>query len=213
MRQQRNIAKQLAAAACTAALAMSVLAGCGQQAGSASSASGADASSTTETTSAEVTSSSDSSEGTGSGWANMANPWSMADSADAAAQGAGMDGFGVPGALSVGGVDYANPTYFYMDGMAQVTYMSDSGYAVLRKSNQYEGVQDLAGLYYDFSEAWTQNYKGLEIECHGQAPNEAQVAMWSFAGNHYALSISSDDSSELLPMTSDDISGIVSGIQ
>ena len=102
--------------------------------------------------------------------AGMANPWSDVDSAEAAAEGAGLDTFMVPDGeaeISLGEVKVTQ--YRCMKGMAEAVVEFPAVEMTIRKGDKSgemaEG--DISGDYSEYKYDWTQNIKGLEVKCFG----------------------------------------------
>lgn len=227
MINQSSRARFAVVTALVAALGTGGLAGCAAAGGSSSaaasatestasemeavSAAEATASETEAASAAEATTSAVEGQETG-----MANPWRMAQTAAEAGQGAGIGSFEVPDELEIGGVKYGNSVFFYMDGIAQVTYGDDADIvstAVVRKSNTFSGKEGLAGDYNEYAETWTQNHKGLEISCYGNKQDAAQLVMWKVDNDSYAIGLTGTGEGADPTMTPDEVASLVSEIQ
>ena len=144
----------------------------------------------------------------------IANPWKETDSAKAAAEGAGLDGFNVAEmTISLG--DVKPDIYRYMDGMVE----ADQGIAAvdltIRKGRpdleMAEG--DISGDYNEYKYNWTQNVKGLEVKCFGNREGEATKSIWSVEGIDYAILATGAGGDEDFGLSADDLNSLVNGIQ
>ena len=169
--------KKLLVVACAALFAL-VLAGC---ASGASNSALASATSSLGNGSTSVAASS-----TSSGSTAIANPWSDADSAEAAAQGAGLDFFELGDNLGMADVTLFDPTYRYMDDVAEATLQGGAFDVTVRKSMNESG-QALSGDYNDYPELWTTTIDGTVVTCHGYKAGVATAFEWCSDGNYSVL--------------------------
>ena len=171
--------KKLLVVACAALFAF-VLAGCasGSSTSASASAESGSGSASAEATSSAAASDSGSAESTG-----LANPWSDADSAEAAAQGAGIDSFELGDNLGMADKTLFDPTYRYMDDIAEATLQGGAFDVTVRKSMHQAG-QMLSGDYNDYPELWTTTIDGIEITCHGYKEGVATAFEWCNDGNY-----------------------------
>lgn len=226
MRKHAEPARILTAASLAAALGLGGLVGC-TPAGSATSeaASTAESVASAESTAesvagAESTSEAASTDAPAESSASgeeteVVNPWHQASTAGEAAQGAGVDGFEIMDSVDVSGVGFETPVFFYMDGVAQVTYNSekaDGTTLVIRKSNKFSGKEALAGDYNADTETWTQDHKGLDITCYGSAQDQARLIMWQVDLDSFSAAIYGG-SDAAMTMSPDDVASLVEGVQ
>ena len=146
----------------------------------------------------------------------MANPWSDVDSAEAAAEGAGLDGFMVPDGeaeISLGEVKVDQ--YRCMQGMGEAVIEFPAVEMTIRKGDKSgemaEG--DISGDYNEYKYSWTQNIKGLEVQCFGNREGEATKTIWSVDDMDYSITVmglGGDEDYGLLP---DDLNSLINGIQ
>ena len=122
----------------------------------------------------------------------MANPWSDVDSAEAAAEGAGLDTFMVPDGeaeISLGEVKVTQ--YRCMKGMAEAVVEFPAVEMTIRKGDKSgemaEG--DISGDYSEYKYDWTQNIKGLEVKCFGNRDGEATKTIWSVDDMDYSITV------------------------
>lgn len=113
----------------------------------------------------------------------MPNPWSQAESAQAAALGAGLTGFTVP---EYYGCFSEDPVldFRYMAGLAQATAHGDKGVLEIRKGL---GTEDVSGDYTAYPANWDIVWKGLTIHCSGPAKGQVVLARWSAGKNVWSM--------------------------
>ena len=170
--------KKLLVVACAALFAFA-LAGCASNSSSSASASAASGSSSAAASSA--TSSSSSAESVG-----IANPWSDADSAEAAAQGAGVGSFELGDNLGMADKTLFDPTYRYMDDVAEATLQGGAFDVTVRKS-MYQSGQMLSGDYNNYPEFWMTTIDGIEVSCHGYEAGVATAFEWCDDANYSVI--------------------------
>lgn len=202
MKQRKVFAKNVATMACVLALGLGALSGCGEQATNGSATATEPAAEATETSEAQGE----------SNQAGVANPWEVAQTAEETAQGAGLDVFGVPESVQVGGVEYAEPAFFFTSSIAQVSYSRDADTILLRKSGAEAGKEGLAGDYNEYAKTWTQDVDGIEVTCYGAKQEAAQLILWQQDSNNYSLGFGFG-SDETPAMTPADVASIVGGIR
>ena len=171
--------KKLLVVACAALFAFA-LSGCASNSSSGTSASAASGSSTAAASSAagSATSGSSSAESVG-----IANPRSDADSAEAAAQGAGVGSFELAENLGMADKTLFDPTYRYMDDVAEATLQGGAFDVTVRKSMHQSG-QMLSGDYNNYPEFWTTTIDGIEVSCHGYEAGVATAFEWCDDANY-----------------------------
>jgi len=146
----------------------------------------------------------------------MPNPWSDVDTAEAAAEGAGLDIFAVPDGEAVISLGDVNVTqYRCMEGMAEAIVEFPAVEMTIRKGSKSlemaEG--DISGDYGEYKYDWTQNIKGLEVRCFGNREGEATKTIWSVDDMDYSITaygLGGDTDYGLLP---DDLNSLINGIQ
>lgn len=143
----------------------------------------------------------------------MANPWQTADTLEAAAEGAGLDGFDleVP-EISLGKLEPEE--YRYMDGIAEVNIPVGAVEMTIRKglaSAAEDG--DISGDYNVYANEWTQNIKGLEVKCFGNREGEATKTIWSVDDTCYAILAYGAGGDDDFGLSADDLNSLINGIQ
>ena len=146
----------------------------------------------------------------------MANPWSDVDSAEAAAEGAGLDTFMVPDGeaeISLGEVKVTQ--YRCMKGMAEAVVEFPAVEMTIRKGDKSgemaEG--DISGDYNEYKYDWTQNIKGLEVKCFGNRDGEATKTIWSVDDMDYSITVQGLGGDEDYGLPADDLNSLINGIQ
>lgn len=146
----------------------------------------------------------------------MANPWSDVDSAEAAAEGAGLDTFMVPDGeaeISLGEVKVTQ--YRCMKGMAEAVVEFPAVEMTIRKGDKSgemaEG--DISGDYSEYKYDWTQNIKGLEVKCFGNREGEATKTIWSVDDMDYSITAYGLGGDEDYGLSPDDLNSLINGIQ
>ena len=146
----------------------------------------------------------------------MANPWSDVDSAEAAAEGAGLDTFMVPDGeaeISLGEVKVTQ--YRCMKGMAEAVVEFPAVEMTIRKGDKSgemaEG--DISGDYSEYKYDWTQNIKGLEGKCFGNREGEATKTIWSVDDMDYSITVQGLGGDEDYGLPADDLNSLINGIQ
>ena len=146
----------------------------------------------------------------------MANPWSDVDSAEAAAEGAGLDGFMVPDGeaeISLGEVKVTQ--YRCMEGLAEAIVEFPAVEMTIRKgSKEIEIAEgDISGDYNEYKYDWTQNIKGLEVRCFGNREGEATKTIWSVDDMDYSITAYGLGGDEDYGLSPDDLNSLINGIQ
>lgn len=174
--------RKLAVIIAAAVLAMA-LAGCASSgSGSASAASSAASDSSASASAAsESSASAESSASVG-----MANPWSEAIDANAAAEGAGLVKFVVPATVEIDNIVFENPTFKYMENIAQADYANGNATFTIRKGQGVTGTE-FTGDYNQYAKTWTQDIEGKEVLCYGNQDGVANLATWEAFDCSYAL--------------------------
>ena len=144
----------------------------------------------------------------------MANPWSMAASAEEAAKGAGLDFFGVPqSGTKLSSAPLDGWEFSYMDGMAQAQGSAGAAPITIRKSTETDR-EMLTGDYTEYAHEWTQNIKGLVVNCAGNEEGRSSRTWWTVGDIGYCiLAIAQGDDPTAFGLGADDISSMVNAIQ
>lgn len=146
--------------------------------------------------------------------ASMANPWKSADSLEAAAKGAGLEFFTfVDGMeLSIGPVNA--DSYRYMDGLAEMHAPVGAVDLTIRKGTSANAADgDISGDYNEYAHEWTQNIKGLVVNCYGNREGEATKIIWSVDDMCFAILAYGAGGDDDFGLSPDDINSLINGLQ
>ena len=145
----------------------------------------------------------------------MTNPWSVADSAEAAAEGAGIDGFTVPEDVEISLGKVSVTEYRYMDGMAEAYVMFPAVDMTIRKgSPELEASEgDISGDYNEYANEWTEYIGGMEVKCFGNREGEATKTIWSDGTYDYSITAYGMGGDTDYGLSSDDLEALINGIQ
>jgi hypothetical protein len=142
------------------------------------------------------------------------NPWSDIDTLDAAAEAAGIEPLMIAeDGITVDGNPLQLCCYEYMDGMVQAHYSIGAAEMYIRKG-KIELAQDgdISGDYNTYVNEWTQNIKGLEVNCAGTNDGEAHKVVWAIGDYAYAIMVEGAGGEEY-GLDADSISSLINGIQ
>lgn len=118
----------------------------------------------------------------------------------------------MPGKFSIGDISFENPSFSYADRVAQALYESGATAVYIRKADGIYGAPLSDRNYDEFPNSWTQNHKGLEINCYGPEEDAATLIQWNVGSEAFALTYQGLGGDEMT-MTPDDITSIVTAIQ
>lgn len=143
----------------------------------------------------------------------LANPWQSADSAEAAAEGAGLDGFSIADMeISLGKVEPEE--YRYMDGIAEAHIPIAAVEMTIRKGLASAAENgDISGDYNSYENEWTQNIKGLEVKCSGNREGEATKTIWMVDDVCYSITAYGAGGDDDYGLSADDLNSLINGIQ
>ena len=147
--------------------------------------------------------------------AGMINPWQTADTLAAAAEGAGLDGFDIAEGSQISLGEIKAEEYRYMDGLAEARIPVAAVEMTIRKGTSMaagpEG--DVSGDYNEYKFNWTQNIKGLEVQCYGNSEGEATKTIWSSGDYCYAILAYGAGGDDDFGLSADDLNSLINGIQ
>ena len=144
----------------------------------------------------------------------IANPWSTVDSLEAAAEGAGLDGFAIPeGAeISLGEVKLTEARN--MEGLAEAVIEYPAVEMTVRKGNASVAEDgDISGDYNEYANKWTQSIDGLEVTCFGNREGEATKTIWQVEDTCYSITAYGLGGDTDYGLSADDLSTLINGIQ
>lgn len=156
------------------------------------------------------------------GQVGLANPWSDVDSAEAAAEGAGLDFFEVPDGTETSMGPVAIDTYRCMDGMAEadgsvaaveLTFRKGRADTAMVAEDTAGKCADISGDYNEYKYSWTQNIKGLEVECYGNREGEATKAIWQVEDTCWSINAVGAGGDEDFGVNADDLNSMVNAMQ
>ena len=108
----------------------------------------------------------------------MANPWSEADSAEAAAEGAEVGYFTVPADKEYNGQMLNISSFRYMEHLAEAEGAIGAADFVIRKGLKQES-EDVSGDYNDYAYSWSfKSNDGFDINCYGNEEGKTMKAIW-----------------------------------
>ena len=144
----------------------------------------------------------------------MPNPWSDVDSAEAAAEGAGIDLFepaeGVE--ISLGKVEVEQ--YRCMDGIAEARIPIAAVEMTIRKGKMSAATDgDISGDYGEYAHEWTQNIKGLEVKCFGNRKGESTRTIWTVDDYAYSIVAYGAGGDDDYGLNADDLNSLINAIQ
>ena len=137
--------------------------------------------------------------------------WTKAANADEAAKGAGVGSFNAANEVTAGGNTFKNPVFSYMKGIAQATYEAPASAVEVRKGFGAAGTY-VPGDKRDYAAQWTQNFKGLTINCYGDAEGKASLAEWYIDNTAFTVQYLGYGG-ENPSMSADEVQSFVAGLQ
>ena len=143
----------------------------------------------------------------------IANPWSDVDSAEAAAEGAGIDGFTVPEGLEISLGTVKVEQYRCMDGMAEARIPIAAVDMTIRKGKPEleQAEHDISGDYNEYKYNWRTTIGDKEVTCSGNREGEATVAVWYDNGYDYAIMAHGAGGDDDFGLSADDLTALVNG--
>ena len=152
---------------------------------------------------------------------SMPNPWTEADSAKAAADGAGVGYFTLPdaGTEVVGGpIGWDN--YRYMDLLAEANgYVGAAELTVRKGVNRPDhevsyDTTDVSGDYTAYAHEWTIETNGWQIRCFGNEEGRVMKAIWPSDNFSYCILVRGQgDIRDVYGLGADDIAALVDAIE
>ena len=153
----------------------------------------------------------------------MPNPWTTVGSAAEAAEGAGLDLFMVPDGeaeISLGLLKVDQ--YRCMDGMAEAVVEYPAVEMVIRKGradlamtpeDTQASCGDISGDYNEYANTWTQNIKGLEVQCFGNREGDATKTVWQVEDMCWSIVVEGLGGDTDYGLSPDDLNSLINGIQ
>lgn len=146
----------------------------------------------------------------------MPNPWSDVESAEAAAEGAGIDGFEPAEGTVISLGEVKVEQYRCMDGMAEARIPIGAVEMTIRKGRPDaapEGDGDISGDYGEYKNEWTHNIKGLEVKCYGNREGEATKTIWTSGDYAYCILAYGAGGDTDYGLSADDLASLINSIQ
>lgn len=149
-----------------------------------------------------------------------ASPWSVAETAKAAAKGAGVKSLSLP----KDGTEYASgplgwADYFYMENVAEANGYLGAAEIIVRKGlrNPKEEVDydtsDISGDHSDYKFSWTEDLGDDTIKCFGNEDGKAMKILWLTDDYSYCILIQGQgEMRDTYGIVSDDVLALVGGI-
>ena len=152
---------------------------------------------------------------------SLANPWTDVDSAQAAADGAGVGYFTLPETgMEIDGGPIGWDNYRYMDLLAEANGYVGAAELMVRKGvNRPDHVvgydtTDVSGDYNDYAHEWTIEAMGWQVHCFGNEDGRTMKAIWSSDNFSYCILVRGQgDIYDVYGLGSDDIVALVGSIE
>ena len=145
----------------------------------------------------------------------LANPWSEADTPEAAAEGAGVESFLIPEGAEIGLGTVDVTSYRYMDGIAEAVIEYPAAQVTVRKglasATDEEG--DISGDYNEYANTWTQNINGIEVTCSGNREGDATKTIWQSGDYLYSIIAEGLGGDTDYGLSADDLVTLAGGIE
>ena len=152
---------------------------------------------------------------------SIANPWADADSAQAAADGAGVGYFTLPEAgMEIDGGLIGWDNYRFMDLLAEANgYVGAAELTVRKGVNRPDhavgyDTTDVSGDYNTYTHEWTIEAMGWQVHCFGNEDGRTMKAIWSSDNFSYCILVRGQgDYRDIYGLGSDDIAALVGSIE
>lgn len=138
--------------------------------------------------------------------------WMDVNSADEAAKGAGFDKFGTFDSITIGDLEYKDPTFSYTGGVAQANYETPATSLYVRKASGAHTAPLTDRDETEFAQKWTETYEGLEVILCGAAKGAATVISWKDGTDEYKVTYQGLGGEEMT-MNSDVVTELVKKIK
>ena len=150
------------------------------------------------------------------GEVGMINPWSTADSLEAAAEGAGIDTFTIPEGteISLGEVKLTEARF--MEGLAEARVEYPAVEMTIRKGSDksLESAEgDISGDYGEYKYSWDMDVDGVTVKCSGNREGEATRTVWSDDKYDYSITAFGLGGDTDYGLSADDLNTLISGIK
>ena len=144
----------------------------------------------------------------------MANPWSSAESADAAAEGAGVSYFLVPANKDYSGSMIYITDFRYMEHLAEADGSAGSAELTIRKGLKQDST-DVSGDYTEYAHEWSfTSEDGFVINCYGNVEGKTMKAIWLSDNFSYSINVMGQgDDSDTFGLSEETMKLLVEDIQ
>lgn len=151
----------------------------------------------------------------------LANPWTDVNTAEAAAEGAGVGTFTLPSFdTELEGGEAGFLGYRYMDQLAEADGYVGAAELTIRKgvndpdnSSGYDAA-DVSGDYTAYEHEWDADADGITMKCFGNEDGRTMKAIWSADDYSYSIMIRGQgDVRETYGLSSDDIVKLAAAIK
>ena len=152
---------------------------------------------------------------------SLANPWTEADSAEAAADGAGVGFLTLPEAgteMDGGPIGWDN--YRFMDLLAEANGYVGAAELTVRKGvvrpdhDVGYDTSDVSGDYNSYAHEWTIEAMGWQVRCFGNEEGRTMKAIWSSDNFSYCILIRGQgDLWDVYGLGADDVAALVGAIE
>ena len=142
------------------------------------------------------------------------NPVVDIETAQKAAEGAGLESFHVPKSVTVNGQVIPSSGYHVVaDAIAEAEYKTDGSLVVIRKGHPLDGEDSIAGDNNEYKKSWKMDTDGTVVTCHGQEDGKPILVEWEDSeGISYSLA-SYGAESEGQPMLEDEVAMILHDVK
>ena len=140
--------------------------------------------------------------------------WTKADSAEAAAAGAGLDGFNVPPVgTAIGGGEITNEAYGYMEGAAEANLPFGAVDLFIHKGLTSTVGEDVSFDSNEYAYEWTEHVDGFEVQCFGNRGGAATKTIWTSGDYSYAILAYGAGGDTDYGLSVDDLSTLINNIE
>ena len=145
----------------------------------------------------------------------VANPWTTAESAEAAAKSAGLDGFTVPEGMTISLGEVKVNEYRCMKGIADADIEFPAVGMLIRKGTRDNEMDegDISGDYNEYKYDWNVQVGDFEVSCFGNREGEATKTIWHDGTYDYAILVEGLGGDTDYGLPAEDVTALVSGIQ
>ena len=140
----------------------------------------------------------------------IANPWSEADTLEAAVEGAGLKDFTFDEGMSISLGDVVPAGYRYMEKMVEIEVPIAAVEMTIRKGM---GEEDISGDYNTYANEWTVDIDGTEVKCFGNREEESTKTIWQTNDGSYAILAYGAGGDSDFGLNMEDLAVLVNGIK